>query len=66
MCQAVSEGGRRCPVHQHQNIAAIRAAEHLSGLTRLQTERLFAELRREGRNSQTAFMLVPFVVSATL
>ena len=52
MCQAVSEGGRRCPVHQHQNIAAIRAAEHLSGLTRLQTERLFAELRREGRNSE--------------
>jgi hypothetical protein len=52
MCQAVSEGGRRCPVHQHQNIAAIRAAEHLSGLTRLQTERMFAELRREGRNAE--------------
>jgi hypothetical protein len=52
MCQAVSEGGRRCPVHQHQNIAAIRAAEHLSGLTRLQTERLFAELRREGRAAE--------------
>jgi hypothetical protein len=52
MCQARSEGGRRCPVHQHQNIAAIRAAEHLSGLTRLQTERLFAELRREGRNAE--------------
>jgi hypothetical protein len=52
MCQAVSEGGRRCPVHQHQNIAAIRAAEHLSGLTRLQTERLFAELRREGRGAE--------------
>ena len=52
MCQAVSEGGRRCPVHQHQNIAAIRAAEHLTGLTRLQTERMFAELRREGRNAE--------------
>jgi hypothetical protein len=52
MCQAIRDGGRRCPVHQHQNIAAIKAASHLSGLTRLQTERMFAELRREGRNAE--------------
>jgi hypothetical protein len=51
MCQTVSAGGRRCPIHQHQNIAAIRAASHASGLTRYQTERLFAEIRREGRNA---------------
>lgn len=52
MCQTVSAGGRRCPIHQHQNIAAIRAASHTSGLTRYQTERLFAEIRREGRNAE--------------
>jgi hypothetical protein len=49
MCQARSEGGRRCAIHQHQNIAAIRAASHVSGLSKQHTERLFAELRREGR-----------------
>jgi hypothetical protein len=52
MCNAIRDGGQRCPVHQHHNIAAIKAASHLSGLTRLQTERLFAELRREGRNAE--------------
>lgn len=51
MCQAVRAGGRRCPIHQHQNIAAIRTAAHTSGLSRYQTERLFAEIRREGRNA---------------
>lgn len=51
MCQAVRDGGRRCAIHQHQNLALIKAATGLSGLDRYQTERLFAELRREGRNS---------------
>lgn len=51
MCQAVRDGGRRCPVHQHQNIAFIKGVAHLSGLNRYQTERLFAELRRTGRDT---------------
>lgn len=52
MCKPVRNGGKRCPVHQHQNIAAIKVAAHLGGLTRYQGERLFAELRREGRTSE--------------
>jgi len=51
MCNAVRNGGRRCPVHQHQNIATIKVASNLSGLNRYQTERMFAELRREGRDA---------------
>lgn len=51
MCKSISNGGTRCPVHQHQNAAAIKIAAYKSGLTKYQTERLFAELRREGKNS---------------
>lgn len=53
MCQAVRDGGRRCPIHQHQNVAFIKAGASLSTLTRYQSERLFAELRREGRNADS-------------
>jgi hypothetical protein len=52
MCQSVRDGGRRCPIHMHQNIAAIRTASKASGLTRYQTERLFSELCREGRTAE--------------
>ena len=51
MCKALIDGGHRCPIHQHQNIAAIKTAASASGLTKYQTERLFSELRREGRNA---------------
>jgi hypothetical protein len=53
MCQSTREGGRRCPIHQNANRAAIKAAAEVSGLTVKQTERLFAELRREGRHAST-------------
>jgi hypothetical protein len=47
MCQAKSEGGRRCPAHQHESMLVIRHAAFTSGLTYNQTEKLFNELRRE-------------------
>ena len=52
MCQAVRDGGRRCPVHRHDSNAVIALAAASSGLSRRQTERLFSELRREGRHSR--------------
>lgn len=51
MCQAVRDGGRRCPKHQHGNVALQRATIALSNLTERQVDQLFSELRREGRNS---------------
>jgi hypothetical protein len=51
MCQPLSRGGRRCPIHQNTNRAAIKTAAFASGLTIHQVERLFAELRREGRHA---------------
>ena len=47
MCQAKSEGGRRCPAHQYESMLIIRHAAFTSGLTYNQTEKLFNELRRE-------------------
>ena len=52
MCQSVRDGGRRCPVHRHTSHAVITATVHGTSLNRTQTERLFAELRREGRNAR--------------
>lgn len=52
MCTAIKNGGRRCPIHQRNNVVAIKIASHLGGLTVRQTERLFAELRREGRDAE--------------
>lgn len=52
MCQAVRDGGRRCPVHRHDSNAVITLAAGASGLSRRQTERLFSELRREGRHAR--------------
>lgn len=52
MCTPIRDGGRRCAIHQHQNIAAIKTAAQTSSLTRYQTERLFSELTREGRRAE--------------
>ena len=48
MCNAVRDGGRRCPIHQHTSIAGIRAVVAATGLQRRQVENTFRELRREG------------------
>lgn len=52
MCQARRDGGLRCPIHMHQNIAAIRVAAKSSGLTRSQVEDLFKEVSKEGRRAE--------------
>jgi Putative amidoligase enzyme len=51
MCQARSEGGRRCPVHRYESIAALKIAQSASGLTSDQVKDVFKELRREGRHT---------------
>lgn len=51
MCQSVREGGRRCPIHRHTSHAVVLTALKTTDLNRVQVERLFAELRREGRNA---------------
>ena len=50
MCQALSEGGRRCPVHRRDSIAVMFLARQESTLPADVVESLFTELRREGRN----------------
>jgi len=52
MCNAIQDGGRRCPIHQHTSVAAVRLAAQISGLHRPQVESLFRELRRERRNAE--------------
>jgi Putative amidoligase enzyme len=51
MCQARSEGGRRCPVHRYESIAALRIAQDSSGMTADQVKDVFKEIRREGRHT---------------
>ena len=51
MCQSVRDGGRRCPIHRHTSHAVVLTALKTTDLNRVQVERLFAELRREGRNA---------------
>lgn len=53
MCQIKSEGGRRCAIHRHDSKAAIKVVIANSGLTQDQAEKLFSDLRREGRNRPT-------------
>lgn len=53
MCQIKSEGGRRCAIHRHDSNAAIKIVVANSGLTQDQAEKLFSDLRREGRNRPT-------------
>ena len=50
MCQALSEGGRRCPVHRRDSIAVMFLARQESTLSADVVENLFSELRREGRH----------------
>lgn len=52
MCQARRDGGRRCPIHRHDSIAAINVALATTELTREQVENTFRELTREGRGTQ--------------
>lgn len=47
MCQAISEGGRRCPVHRNSSIVAIAIAKHSSRLPEYLLENIFNDLRRE-------------------
>lgn len=50
MCQAIAEGGRRCPRHRRDSIVAMHIAATESGLTADAVNDLFTELRREGRH----------------
>lgn len=54
MCQVKSEGGLRCPIHRYDSSAAIKVAIESSGLSKDQVEKLFSELRREGRTNEPA------------
>lgn len=54
MCQAISDGGRRCPVHRRDAIVAIKLASQITGLPAGIVESLFNELRREGRHIQVS------------
>lgn len=49
MCQYKSEGGRRCAIHRQDSLTAVNVATAQSGLEREDVEKLFVELRREGR-----------------
>jgi hypothetical protein len=51
MCNPIREGGRRCPIHKHTNLAAIHAVTAGTSLRKRQVENLFRELRREGLNA---------------
>lgn len=52
MCKAIRDGGNRCPKHRHDSIALVQLASELSGMTKAQTEDMFVQLRREGRNPE--------------
>lgn len=51
MCQAISEGGRRCPRHQRSTLVAIHLGTQGqdSNITSSMAADIFHELRREGR-----------------
>lgn len=50
MCQALADGGRRCPIHRHDTAVARKLAQEVSGLNTEQVNNLFNTLRREGRH----------------
>lgn len=52
MCNAIRDGGRRCPIHQHTNQAGMNVVQLVTGLKMRQVQNLFRELRREGRNAE--------------
>lgn len=51
MCQAVRDGGRRCPIHRHESIAAMQIVCEDTYLKKRQVENVFRELSREGRSA---------------
>lgn len=51
MCQAIKDGGRRCPIHRRETLIASAIAERDTGLNQAQVSNLFTELRREGRHT---------------
>lgn len=54
MCQYKAEGGRRCPVHRYDSMATIKHVVKHTGLPRDQVEKIFTELREEGRGREQA------------
>ena len=54
MCQYKAEGGRRCPVHRYDSMATIKHVVKRTGLPRDQVEKIFTELREEGRGREQA------------
>lgn len=54
MCQAIAEGGRRCPRHQRATLVAIRlATQEAQNITSSMAADIFNELRREGRHQDS-------------
>lgn len=49
MCQAISEGGRRCPIHRRETILTMSHLDQTTSLNPEQTKQIFLDLRREGR-----------------
>lgn len=54
MCQAIRDGGRRCPIHRRDVLAALYVARNRYDLPKDVVEDLFNELRREGRHLSVA------------
>jgi Putative amidoligase enzyme/KTSC domain len=50
MCQAVRDGGRRCPIHRRDTIVAMHVAKKATGFSTDVIENLFTDLRRDGRH----------------
>lgn len=54
MCQAIADGGRRCPRHQRSTLVAIRlATQEARNITSSMAAEIFNELRREGRHQDS-------------
>lgn len=51
MCQAIAQGGRRCPIHRRETLIVSQSIQEKTGLKDKQVRQLFSELRREGRHS---------------
>lgn len=53
MCQAIADGGRRCPRHRRDSIVAMQFAASEANLPLEVVNDLFTELRREARHMDT-------------
>lgn len=51
MCQAIADGGRRCPRHRRDSTVAIHLAAQESGLSTDAVTGMFSELRRLARHT---------------